>query len=336
MDQDENAYLYGDDLATTEETSTSSATLQQAPNSPPTTMSESLPENSGGDTPMANNAPGRTTKENDLEEGEEEEEEEEEEEIEFVIERKDGTRPEPPPQPSRYNQVRMAPTRPTPESSGSAKGTTPQPTTNTTPQPPTGPASSQQSHPPTGSSSKLDLNGNPTYHRTPIKSISLDSDTLLPSDKPWRKPGADVTDYFNYGFDEFTWTAYCQKQESLREEFDPGKMMEQMMLLSGITGGLGMPGIVVDPSAVGVGGMDMNAAAAMMGFNPAGGGGGSAAGGAPAAAVGTSAGGTDMNMQAMGAYGGYDQNMMQQQQQQQQQQSVRGAYGRGGRGRRGW
>ncbi|GIY07915.1 pre-mRNA 3'-end-processing factor FIP1 [Caerostris darwini] len=30
-------------------------------------------------------------------------------------------------------------------------------------------------------------------------------------DKPWRKPGADITDYFNYGFNEDTWKAYCEK-----------------------------------------------------------------------------------------------------------------------------
>ena len=147
----------------------------------------------------------------------------------------------------------MAPTRPIPESPSSVKAKTPQTSsTSTTPQPPTAPASSQHLHPPATSSSKLDLNGNPAYHGTPIKYISLDSDTLLPSYKPWRKPGADVTDFFNYGFDEFTWTAYCQKQESMREEFDPRKMMQQMTLLSGMTGGLGTPGIVVDPSAANV------------------------------------------------------------------------------------
>ncbi|UYV81037.1 hypothetical protein LAZ67_19002593 [Cordylochernes scorpioides] len=27
-------------------------------------------------------------------------------------------------------------------------------------------------------------------------------------DKPWRKPGADITDYFNYGFNEDTWRSY--------------------------------------------------------------------------------------------------------------------------------
>lgn len=34
---------------------------------------------------------------------------------------------------------------------------------------------------------------------------------LLP-EKPWRKPGANLSDYFNYGFDEDTWRAYCSKQ----------------------------------------------------------------------------------------------------------------------------
>lgn len=35
-------------------------------------------------------------------------------------------------------------------------------------------------------------------------------------DKPWRKPGADITDYFNYGFNEDSWKAYCEKQRKIR------------------------------------------------------------------------------------------------------------------------
>lgn len=35
-------------------------------------------------------------------------------------------------------------------------------------------------------------------------------------DKPWRKPGADITDYFNYGFNEDTWKAYCERQKRIR------------------------------------------------------------------------------------------------------------------------
>jgi hypothetical protein len=37
-------------------------------------------------------------------------------------------------------------------------------------------------------------------------------------EKPWRKPGADITDYFNFGFNENTWRAYCLKQKQMREE----------------------------------------------------------------------------------------------------------------------
>ncbi|RIB27352.1 Fip1 motif-domain-containing protein, partial [Gigaspora rosea] len=37
-------------------------------------------------------------------------------------------------------------------------------------------------------------------------------------DKPWRKPGADITDYFNYGFNKYTWKAYCTKQKQMRKD----------------------------------------------------------------------------------------------------------------------
>ena len=64
-------------------------------------------------------------------------------------------------------------------------------------------------------------------------------------DKPWRRPGTDVTDYFNYGFDEFTWASYCLKQSTLRQEVtDSKKQMEDMQNFLG--GGMppmpGMPG----------------------------------------------------------------------------------------------
>ncbi|XP_062858168.1 pre-mRNA 3'-end-processing factor FIP1 isoform X4 [Trichomycterus rosablanca] len=35
-------------------------------------------------------------------------------------------------------------------------------------------------------------------------------------EKPWRKPGADLSDYFNYGFNEDTWKTYCDRQRRLR------------------------------------------------------------------------------------------------------------------------
>lgn len=36
-------------------------------------------------------------------------------------------------------------------------------------------------------------------------------------DKPWLKPGTDITDYFNYGFTESTWIKYCELQRENRE-----------------------------------------------------------------------------------------------------------------------
>nr|XP_057921425.1 pre-mRNA 3'-end-processing factor FIP1 isoform X3 [Doryrhamphus excisus] len=44
----------------------------------------------------------------------------------------------------------------------------------------------------------------------------LEVDMELFEEKPWRKPGADLSDYFNYGFNEDTWKAYCEKQKRLR------------------------------------------------------------------------------------------------------------------------
>lgn len=53
-------------------------------------------------------------------------------------------------------------------------------------------------------------------------------------DKPWRKPGADITDYFNYGFNEDTWRAYCERQKRIR-------MNESGVGLQGLTGGPPIP-----------------------------------------------------------------------------------------------
>ncbi|KYM78376.1 Pre-mRNA 3'-end-processing factor FIP1 [Atta colombica] len=44
-------------------------------------------------------------------------------------------------------------------------------------------------------------------------------------DKPWRQPGADITDYFNYGFNEDTWRAYCERQKRMRSESGVGLVL---------------------------------------------------------------------------------------------------------------
>ncbi|XP_053695185.1 pre-mRNA 3'-end-processing factor FIP1 [Sabethes cyaneus] len=51
-----------------------------------------------------------------------------------------------------------------------------------------------------------------TINGVPAHEFSIDS----LDDKPWRKPGADITDYFNYGFNEETWRAYCERQKRMR------------------------------------------------------------------------------------------------------------------------
>jgi len=46
--------------------------------------------------------------------------------------------------------------------------------------------------------------------------FAIDIDQM--EDKPWRRPGVAVSDYFNYGFTEETWRVYCQRQAQLRLE----------------------------------------------------------------------------------------------------------------------
>uniref|UniRef100_A0AAV2KY85 Pre-mRNA polyadenylation factor Fip1 domain-containing protein n=1 Tax=Knipowitschia caucasica TaxID=637954 RepID=A0AAV2KY85_KNICA len=41
--------------------------------------------------------------------------------------------------------------------------------------------------------------------------------TESPVGKPWRNPGANITDYFNYGFTEESWEAYCKKRKEMKK-----------------------------------------------------------------------------------------------------------------------
>ncbi|CAG8723838.1 19151_t:CDS:10, partial [Gigaspora margarita] len=76
----------------------------------------------------------------------------------------------------------------------------------------------QQRHVESGQTSNrtpgVDINAVGSLDGTSIYDVDLDS----VEDKPWRKPGADITDYFNYGFNEYTWKAYCAKQKQMRED----------------------------------------------------------------------------------------------------------------------
>lgn len=37
------------------------------------------------------------------------------------------------------------------------------------------------------------------------RKTAFDIDIESLEEKPWRKPGIDISDYFNYGFDESSW-----------------------------------------------------------------------------------------------------------------------------------
>jgi pre-mRNA 3'-end-processing factor FIP1 len=45
----------------------------------------------------------------------------------------------------------------------------------------------------------------------------FDVDIGALADKPWRRPGSDISDWFNYGFDEISWEAYCYRRRELGE-----------------------------------------------------------------------------------------------------------------------
>jgi pre-mRNA 3'-end-processing factor FIP1 len=43
----------------------------------------------------------------------------------------------------------------------------------------------------------------------------IDVDLSALADKPWRRPGSDLADWFNYGFDELSWEAYCYRRRDI-------------------------------------------------------------------------------------------------------------------------
>lgn len=94
----------------------------------------------------------------------------------------------------------------------------------------------------------LDINEVGKYDGVPVTELTLDE----LKDKPWRQPGADLSDYFNYGFDEISWLTYCKKQNTLRKDFNPAKVMAEIMS-SGAMAGI-MPGPISGPNGNNSGG----------------------------------------------------------------------------------
>ncbi|TNN83537.1 Pre-mRNA 3'-end-processing factor FIP1 [Liparis tanakae] len=91
---------------------------------------------------------------------------------------------------------------------------------------------------PYGHASKMkgvDLDAPGNINGVPV----LEADVESFEEKPWRKPGADLSDYFNYGFNEDTWKAYCEKQKRLRmglEVSTIGSVTSKITVQQGRTG----------------------------------------------------------------------------------------------------
>uniref|UniRef100_A0A8D0C4L5 Pre-mRNA polyadenylation factor Fip1 domain-containing protein n=1 Tax=Salvator merianae TaxID=96440 RepID=A0A8D0C4L5_SALMN len=81
----------------------------------------------------------------------------------------------------------------------------------------------------------IDLDAAGNINGLPVIEVDLESF----EDKPWRKPGADLSDYFNYGFNEETWRAYCEKQRRLQLGLEPSAPVStenKIMVQQGRTG----------------------------------------------------------------------------------------------------
>jgi len=60
------------------------------------------------------------------------------------------------------------------------------------------------------------LGNNPNCYFSTINVFRTIFDIDIESfeEKPWRHPGVDITDYFNFGLDEDKWKAYCKQLAS--------------------------------------------------------------------------------------------------------------------------
>ncbi|EMD42254.1 hypothetical protein CERSUDRAFT_110784 [Gelatoporia subvermispora B] len=109
------------------------------------------------------------------------------------------------PQPTTTTPLPALPATPGSSAQKPAEGEQP---TDTGPDPSTlPPATAPPSHP------KID----PTAPGTLDGRSILDVDLAALAEKPWRRPGSDVSDWFNYGFDELSWEAYCYRRREIGE-----------------------------------------------------------------------------------------------------------------------
>ena len=193
----------------------------------------------------------------DSEEVEEGEEEDSDDDINFILDQKEEAKAEPQSQVKRQPSAATSSVDPRKSSSDPVPGikTESGPETKFTQQ---GIDDRPGSEYPARHTSTIDPNGNPVHPSTgkPLLSTDLDADFPEEDQKPWRKPGSDVTDFFNYGFDEFTWASYCLKQQQMPKEVTTIKNeAEQLKNLLEGGPGAGIPGMPGMPGAAGMAAM---------------------------------------------------------------------------------
>lgn len=78
------------------------------------------------------------------------------------------------------------------------------------------------------------------YNGKPISDLDIDVD-LAEHLKPWRVPGADPADWFNYGFDEFTYAQYQMKRKQMAGEVQAMPSMDNFFqnMMQGMMPGMG-------------------------------------------------------------------------------------------------
>ncbi|GAB7362233.1 hypothetical protein MBLNU230_g2258t1 [Neophaeotheca triangularis] len=213
-------------------------------------------------------------------EPQEDESDDSDDEIEITLEKPDGTKAEPPNK--RTTSFAKAPSRtPAGNERAGSQSAKPQPSstkpesvarrTSSTVPPRTSASTSPQpakatlthndkpgSAYPEVRTSKVDINANPIWPGTQkhITEIDVDAD-LAEHSKPWRLPGTDQTDFFNYGFDEYTWTQYCIRQQTMAQGIAEQKRQDEGLkaMLGGGGAGPGPMGGMPSGPPAGPGGM---------------------------------------------------------------------------------
>ncbi|EPQ60222.1 hypothetical protein GLOTRDRAFT_108853 [Gloeophyllum trabeum ATCC 11539] len=246
MDEDDDAYLYGDPTDAGQSTTVETSVPQPVP------LEKAQPANGVLAQLEANvkeeNADEEEEDRGDMGDEDEDEGDESEDDIEIIMEpanRSLDFRQNRPSVTRTLSASVSTPTKPGPPAPSLTTEYTPRErgdplnkslTSRSTPQATPQPTSiSSQSQPPESQPQEQkqaddgpDPNTLPPAHAPPshpsinpslpgtIDGRSIfEYDIQAMAEKPWRRPGSDISDWFNYGFDEVSWEAYCYRRREM-------------------------------------------------------------------------------------------------------------------------